>query len=45
MWSEVVYPTATVYPDSDKIGVFTADRADNLMAKRSSGVEYFEGET
>jgi uncharacterized cupin superfamily protein len=45
MWSEVVYPTATVYPDSDKLGVFTADRADNLMVKRSSGVEYFEGET
>ncbi len=45
MWSEVVYPTATVYPDSDKVGVFTADRSDNLMAKRSSGVDYFDGET
>lgn len=44
MWSEVVFPAATVYPDSDKLGVFTADRADNLMVKRSSGVEYFDGE-
>jgi uncharacterized cupin superfamily protein len=44
IWSEVVYPAATVYPDSDKLGVFTADREDNLMVKRSSGVEYFEGE-
>ena len=45
MWSEVLYPAATVYPDSDKLGVFTADRADNLMVRRSSGVEYFDGET
>ena len=44
MWSEVVYPAATIYPDSDKLGVFTADRADDLMVKRSSGVKYFDGE-
>lgn len=44
MWSEVVYPAATVYPDSDKLGVYTADRADNLIVRRSSGVEYFDGE-
>ena len=44
MFSEVVYPTVTVYPDSDKIGVFTRDKRDNLMVKRSSGVDYFDGE-
>jgi uncharacterized cupin superfamily protein len=44
MYSTVVYPAVTVYPDSDKIGVWTEDRSDNLMVRRSSGVEYFDGE-
>jgi len=45
MWSDVVFPAATVYPDSDKLGVYTADRADNLIVRRSSAVEYFDGES
>jgi uncharacterized cupin superfamily protein len=44
LWSTVVVPTATVYPDSDKIGIWTGNPADDLMVKRSSGVPYFEGE-
>jgi len=44
MWSNVVYPTATSYPDSDKVGVWTGDKAEDLMAERSSGVDYFRGE-
>lgn len=44
MFSEVAYPTVTVYPDSDKIGVFTRDKRDNVMVKRSSGVDYYDGE-
>jgi uncharacterized cupin superfamily protein len=44
MWSEVVTPTATVYPDSDKIGVWTGNKADDVMVERSSNVEYFHGE-
>jgi uncharacterized cupin superfamily protein len=44
MFSEVVYPSVTVYPDSDKIGVFTRDRRDNVVVKRASGVDYFDGE-
>jgi uncharacterized cupin superfamily protein len=44
LWSEVVVPTATVYPDSDKIGIWTGNPADDVMVKRSSGVSYFEGE-
>jgi uncharacterized cupin superfamily protein len=44
MWSSVVYPTVTVYPDSDKVGVWTADKADDLMVERSSGVDYYRGE-
>ena len=45
MWSTVVLPTVSVYPDSDKIGVWTADKTDDLLVRRSSAVEYFHGET
>ena len=44
MWSTVVYPAATVYPDSDKIGIWTGNKDDDLLAPRSAGVEYFHGE-
>jgi uncharacterized cupin superfamily protein len=44
MWSTVVYPTATAYPDSDKVGIWTNDRSEDLMAPRSAAVEYFHGE-
>jgi uncharacterized cupin superfamily protein len=44
MWSPVVYPTATAYPDSDKVGVWTGDKSEDLMSVRSSGVDYFHGE-
>lgn len=45
MWSEVVHPTATVYPDSDKIGIWTGNRDDDVMVRRASAVDYFDGET
>lgn len=45
MFSTVVTPTATVYPDSDKVGVWTGDPASDLIAPRDSAVEYFDGET
>jgi hypothetical protein len=35
---------ATVYPDSDKIAIWTGDDADDLVVKRTSGVGYWEGE-
>ena len=44
MWSEVIVPAATVYPDSDKIGVWTGNKADDVMVERSSNVDYFHGE-
>jgi uncharacterized cupin superfamily protein len=44
MWSNVVYPTATAYPDSDKVGVWTGDKNEDLMVERSSKVDYFHGE-
>ena len=44
MFSEVLTPTATVYPDSDKIGVWTGNKSDDVMVRRSSHVDYYDGE-
>ena len=45
MFSEVTYPTATAYPDSDKVGVWTGDKAEDVIVERRSGVGYWVGET
>jgi uncharacterized cupin superfamily protein len=45
MWSTVVYPSATAYPDSGKVGVWTGDRDEDVMVERSSNVDYYHGET
>jgi uncharacterized cupin superfamily protein len=44
MWSMAVTPTATAYPDSDKVAVRTGDKAEDLIVRRSSGVDYWDGE-
>ena len=44
MWSTVVYPSVSVYPDSDKIGVWTRGKTDDVIVERSSTVDYFRGE-
>lgn len=45
MFSELRWPAVTVYPDSDKIGVYTdPDRTDDVIVRRASGVDYFDGE-
>ena len=44
MWSDVVWPTATAYPDSDKAGLWLAP-GDSLMVERSSAVDYYRGES
>lgn len=44
MFSNVVTLTATVYPDSDKVGVWTGDPEVDLLVRRESGVEYYDGE-
>lgn len=44
MYSTVRHPAATVYPDSDKIAVWTGNRDDDLIVHRSSGVDYWSGE-
>ena len=45
MWSTIVTPSATAYPDSDKVGVWTGIKAENLLVRRSSAVDYYQGET
>jgi uncharacterized cupin superfamily protein len=44
MWSTVITPTATAYPDSDKVAVWTGDKAEDLIVRRSSAVDYYDGE-
>jgi uncharacterized cupin superfamily protein len=45
LWSTVVLPTATVYPDSDKIGIWTGNPDDDVMVQKTAGVDYWHGET
>jgi uncharacterized cupin superfamily protein len=46
MFSSAHEPAVAVYPDSDKIGVWPGNAADNLMVRRADGnVGYYEGET
>jgi hypothetical protein len=44
MFSTVVVPTATVYPDSDKVGIWTGDSEADVLVRRESRVDYFDGE-
>jgi uncharacterized cupin superfamily protein len=44
MFSNVVAPTATVYPDSDKVGVWAGDPETDQLFKRDSAVDYYDGE-
>ena len=44
MWSNVMKPHATAYPDSGKVGVQTGFEGEDLVVRRSSGVDYFDGE-
>jgi uncharacterized cupin superfamily protein len=46
MFSSAREPAVAVYPDSDKIGVWPGNDADNLMVRRADGnVGYYDGET
>ncbi|HEU5104568.1 MAG TPA: cupin domain-containing protein [Solirubrobacterales bacterium] len=44
MFSTVVVPTATVYPDSDKVGIWTGDPKADVVVRRESKVDYFDRE-
>ena len=44
MYSTVKHPAATVYPDSDKIAIWTGNRDDDVIVPRASGVDYWANE-
>jgi uncharacterized cupin superfamily protein len=45
MFSSAREPSVSVYPDSDKIGVWPGNEADTVMLRRADGhVGYWEGE-
>ncbi len=44
LFSEVVLPTGTAYPDSGKVALYTGDPAEDAIVHRSSVVGYFDGE-
>jgi len=45
MFSRASELAVAVYPDSDKIGVWTGEDADELMLRRADGsVDYWDGE-
>ena len=44
MFSSSRVPAVSVYPDSDKIGVWPGDEADALVFKRGTAVPWSEGE-
>jgi len=39
------FPAVAVYPDSDKVGVFTDGPIGNVMVRRESDVDYWDRET
>ncbi|HEX7609694.1 MAG TPA: cupin domain-containing protein [Solirubrobacteraceae bacterium] len=46
MFSSAREPAVAVYPDSDKIGVWPGNEADEVMLHRSDGaVDYWDGES
>lgn len=44
MWSQIVTPSASAYPDSDKVGIWTGIKEENVLVVRSSKVDYYHGE-
>ena len=44
MFSSMTSVAVVVYPDSDKISIWTTNGADDIVVKRTSGVGYWDGE-
>ena len=44
LFSSARVPAVSVYPDSDKIGVFPGDEANDLIFKRGTAVPWSDGE-
>jgi hypothetical protein len=45
MLSTRSWPAVAVYPDSEKVGVFGDDPGAAIMVRRSSDVDYWDGES
>jgi uncharacterized cupin superfamily protein len=45
MWSQIITPSATAYPDSDKVAIWTGVKSENVIARRSESLGYYDGET
>jgi uncharacterized cupin superfamily protein len=45
MWGTTTDPSATTYPDSDKVGIWTHADDPGLLVPRSAAVGYWEGES
>jgi uncharacterized cupin superfamily protein len=45
MFSTRTNPAVAVYPDSDKIGIWTGNDADHVIVRRASDVDYYAGES
>jgi uncharacterized cupin superfamily protein len=44
MFSSAQTPAVSVYPDSDKIGIWPGNEADDLIFRRGTAVEWSDGE-
>jgi uncharacterized cupin superfamily protein len=45
MFSNTSTVASSVYPDSNKIAIWTGNDADDIIVKRTSGVGYWDGES
>jgi len=46
MFSSAREPAVAIYPDSDKIGIWPGNEADNVILRRADGhVDYWDGES
>jgi uncharacterized cupin superfamily protein len=45
MWGENLYPGASIYPDSDKIGIWTRPGEGDKVYRLGTEVDYYDGES
>jgi uncharacterized cupin superfamily protein len=45
MWGETHWPAATIYPDSNKIGVWTRRGEGGRLYRLGTELDYYDGET
>ena len=44
MFSTIVHPAASVYPDSGKVAIWTGNPDDSVLVRKTSAVDYYDGE-